>query len=284
MPTTQRMETENEPLALLNRELSALDLMARVLEVAADRNEPLLERVRFCGIVSSILDEFFMVRVAGLHDQVASGLSVRSADGRTPQQTLIEVRERATQLTASQSRLWRDELCPALAREGILVGSVDDATEDELAELRTAFASQIYPVLTPLAVGPGQPFPYISGLSLSLGVSVRDPDSGEERFARVKVPETLPRFVAIGDRGLMIPLEGVISHHLSSVFQGMELTERAAFRVTRDGDTEISDDADDLLEAVESELRKRRFGAVVRLEVSSSISRSMLARLEERLP
>ena len=192
MPTTQRVDTENEPLALLNRELSALDLMTRVLEVAADRGEPLLERVRFCGIVSSILDEFFMVRVAGLLDQVASGLSVRSADGRTPQQTLIEVRERATQLTTSQSRLWRDELCPALAREGILVGSVDDATEEELAELRAAFASQIYPVLTPLAVGPGQPFPYISGLSLSLGVTVRDPESGEERFARVKVPEGSP--------------------------------------------------------------------------------------------
>ena len=138
-------------------------------------------------------------------------------------------------------------------------------------------------MLTPLAVGPGQPFPYISGLSLTLGVTVRDPDSGEERFARVKVPETLPRFVSIGDRGLLIPLEAVISHYLSWVFPGMELTERAAFRVTRDGDTEISDDADDLLEAVESELRKRRFGAVVRLEVSSSISRAMVARLTERL-
>ncbi len=148
---------------------------------------------------------------------------------------------------------------------------------------KTRFARQIYPVLTPLAVGPGQPFPYISGLTLSLGVTVRDPDSGEERFARVKVPETLPRFVSIGDRGLSVPLEGVISHHLSWVFPGMELTERAAFRVTRDGDTEISDDADDLLEAVETELRKRRFGAVVRLEVSSSISRAMVARLTERL-
>jgi polyphosphate kinase len=283
MPTTQRVDTENEPLALLNRELSALDLMTRVLEVAADRAEPLLERVRFCGIVSSILDEFFMVRVAGLLDQVASGLSVRSADGRTPQQTLIEVRERATQLAATQSRLWRDELCPALAREGILVGSVDDATEEELAELRTAFASQIYPVLTPLAVGPGQPFPYISGLSLSLGVTVRDPESGEERFARVKVPEGLPRFVGIGARGLLIPLESTMSHFLDWLFPEMEITERTAFRLTRDGDLAISDDADDLLEAVESELRKRRFGAVVRLEVSSSISRGMLGRLQERL-
>src|SRR5262249_53525113 len=148
----------------------------------------------------------------------------------------------------------------------------------------TTFARQIYPVLTPLAVGPGQPFPYISGLSLSLGVVVRDPSSGEERFARVKVPEGLPRFVPVGQRGLMIPLEGVISHFLGWLFPEMEVIEQAAFRVTRDGDTEISDDADDLLEAVETEVRKRRFGVVVRLEVSSSISRVMLAQLAERLP
>ena len=224
-----------------------------------------------------------MVRVAGLLDQVVARVNVRSPDGRTPQQALAEVREGALELGAAQSRLWRDELVPALAAEGVLIGGVEDASDEELRELETRFARQIYPVLTPLAVGPGQPFPYISGLSLSLGVTVRDPDSGEERFARVKVPETLPRFVAIGERGLLIPLEGVISHYLSWVFPGMELTERAAFRVTRDGDTEISDDADDLLEAVESELRKRRFGAVVRLEVSSSISRAMVARLSERL-
>ena len=278
-----RTETENEPLALLNRELSALDLMVRVLELAEDPSEPLLERVKFCGIVSSILDEFFMVRVAGLLDQVASGLSVRSADGRSPQQTLTEVRERASQLLMSQSLLWRDKLVPALAAEGIVVGSVDDATDDERTELRALFASQIYPVLTPLAVGPGQPFPYISGLSLSLGVAVRDPETGEERFARVKVPEGLPRFVEIGDRGLLIPLESTILHYLNWLFPGMEITESTAFRLTRDGDLEISDDADDLLEAVESELRKRRFGAVVRLEVSSSISRAMLNRLQERL-
>jgi polyphosphate kinase len=268
---------------LLNRELSWLDLNKRVLDLAADLSEPLLERVKFCSIFSSNLDEFFMVRVAGLLDQVIARVNVRSPDGRTPQQALAEVRERVVELTAAQSRLWRDELVPALAAEGIVIATVEDATREEQAELEGHFARHIYPVLTPLAVGPGQPFPYISGLSLSLGVTVRDPDSGEERFARVKVPETLPRFVAIGGRGLLIPLETVISHHLGWVFPGMELVERAAFRVTRDGDTEISDDADDLLEAVESELRKRRFGAVVRLEVSSSISRAMVARLTERL-
>jgi polyphosphate kinase len=280
---TQRLQLDASEPPLLNRELSWLDLNARVLDLAADPNEPLLERIKFCSIFSSNLDEFFMVRVAGVLDQIASGLPVRSRDGRTPQHTLSEVRDRSVELTNAQSQLWREQLCPALAAEGIVVGAVEDATEAERAELETLFAHQIYPVLTPLAVGPGQPFPYISGLSLSLGVVVRDPESSEERFARVKVPEGLPRFVAIGDRGLHIPLESAIAHFLPWLFPEMEIIERVDFRLTRDGDTEISDDADDLLEAVESELQKRRFGAVVRLEVNSSISRTMLARLEERL-
>ena len=283
MTSTQRIQSDAEHEILINRELSSLDLISRVLDVAEDSSEPLLERVKFCGIVSSLLDEFFMVRVSGLLDQVASNLSVRAPDGRTPQQTLDEIRPRVLDLSARQSRLWRDELCPALAAEDILLGTVDDATPEERDELESDFKRQIFPVLTPLAVGPGQPFPYISGLSLSLGVTVRDPESGEERFARVKVPEGLSRFVAVGSRGLLLPIENVIGHYLDWLFPGMELTERAAFRLTRDGDTEISDDADDLLEAVESELQKRRFGAVVRLEVSSSISKPMLQRLEERL-
>jgi polyphosphate kinase len=279
----QRLHPDPPSLAQFNRELSWLDLNARVLDLAADPNEPLLERVKFCSIFSSNLDEFFMVRVAGLLDQVISGLAVRSQDGRSPQQALEEIREGVLELTQAQSRLWREELCPALAAEGILVGSVADATPAERTELETVFAREIYPVLTPLAVGPGQPFPYISGLSLSLGVIVRDPESGEERFARVKVPEGLDRFVGVGSRGLIIPLESVIGHFLPWLFPEMEIDERVVFRLTRDGDTEISDDADDLLEAVESELAKRRFGAVVRLEVSSSISGAMLTRLQERL-
>jgi polyphosphate kinase len=281
---TSIRQAQDAPLApFLNRELSQLDLIRRVLELAADPAEPLLERVKFCGIVSSILDEFFMVRVSGLQDQVIGRASVRTPDGRTPQQTLDEIRSGALDLTAEQTLLWRDELCPALAAEQILVGTVDDATIDERAALEQIFLRHIFPVLTPLAVGPGQPFPYISGLSLSLGLLVRDPEAGEERFARVKVPEGLDRFVSVGSRGLLIPLEGVISHFLDRLFPGMEIVERVAFRLTRDGDTEISDDADDLLEAVESEVRKRRFGSVVRMEVSSSISHEMLARLEERL-
>jgi len=280
-PTKHQLEPASPPF--LNRELSQLDLIRRVLELAADPGEPLLERVKFCGIVSSILDEFFMVRVAGLQEQVISGASVRTSDGRTPQQTLVEIRRSAVELTAEQTRLWRDTLGPALAVEGILVGTVDDATDAERTELARVFARQIFPVLTPLAVGPGQPFPYISGLSLSLGLQVRDPEAGEERFARVKVPEGLDRFVSIGTRGLLIPLEQVIAHFLDELFPEMEVVERVAFRLTRDGDTEISDDADDLLEAVETEVRRRRFGSVVRLEVSSFVSREMMGRLEERL-
>jgi polyphosphate kinase len=281
--TAPRLHPDAPSSALFNRELSWLDLNARVLDLAADRNEPLLERVKFCSIFSSNLDEFFMVRVAGLLDQVVSGVPVRSQDGRSPHQALEDIRDGVLELTEAQSRLWREELCPALSAEGIVVGSVEDATPTERAELEAAYTRDIYPVLTPLAVGPGQPFPYISGLSLSLGVIVRDPESAEERFARAKVPEGLDRFVGVRSRGLLIPLELVIGHFLPSLFPEMEVVEQVAFRLTRDGDTEISDDADDLLEAVESELAKRRFGAVVRLEVASSISAAMLARLQERL-
>ena len=165
--------------------------------------------------------------------------------------------------------MWSRELCPALAEEGIVIGRVEDCTEEERAELAARFQQEIYPVLTPLAVGPGQPFPYISALSLSLAVFVRDPDSGEERLARVKVPEGLPRFIEVGSRGLFIPLEDVIGHHLGTLFPQMEISERAVFRLTRDADFEVSDEADDLLEAVQVELRRRRFGDVVRVEVSS---------------
>ncbi|HEX3807488.1 MAG TPA: polyphosphate kinase 1 [Gaiellaceae bacterium] len=283
MPPTKEHAAALEAPTFLNREISQLDLIQRVFELAADPAEPLLERVKFCSIVSSILDEFFMVRVSGLEEQVIAGAAVRTPDGRTPQQTLDEIRTRVLDLTAAQTVLWRDELCPALEQEGIVLGTVGDASDEEHGELEQLFLRQIFPVLTPLAVGPGQPFPYISGLSLSLGLLVRDPEAGEERFARIKVPEGLERFVAVGSRGLLVPLENVIGHFLDRLFPEMEVVEQVAFRLTRDGDTEISDDADDLLEAVESEVRRRRFGAVVRIEVSSSVSREMLGRLEERL-
>jgi polyphosphate kinase len=268
---------------LLNRELSSLEFYARVLELASDPNVPLLERMRFCAIFSAHLDEFFMVRVAGLRGQEDAGVGTRSPDGRTPTQALAEIRERSLELTSRQSKLWKRELRPALAAEGIVVAPVEDCEPDELAELKSRFERQIYPVLTPLAVGPGQPFPYISGLSLSLGLFVRDPKSGEERFARVKVPEVLPRFLPVGKRGVHLPLESVIRHFLPVLFPKMEIVECTTFRVTRNADFEVSDEADDLLEAVEFELQRRRFGEVIRLEVASFASARMLTRLQRGL-
>jgi polyphosphate kinase len=268
---------------LLNRELSLLDFHARVLELAADETVPLLERVNFARIFSSNLDEFFQVRVAGLLGQAESGLPMVSADGLTPQQALGQIRSRVVELIARQSRLWKKDLRPALAAEGIVVGGIEDCDGKELKELQRRFQREVYPVLTPLAVGPGQPFPYISGLSLSLAVFVADPDTGEERFARVKIPEGLPRFLEIGGRGLYVPLEQVIAHFLPALFPGATIVERAAFRVTRDADFEVSDDAADLLEAVESQLQKRRFGDVVRVEASSSASTEMVERIARGL-
>jgi polyphosphate kinase len=270
--------TVTEPLPrLINRELSWVEFNARVLDLAADESLPVLERVKFAAIFATSFDEFFMVRVAGLLELEEADVAVRSADGLTPKEALDAIRRRVGELVARQSRVWKRELRPALAASGIDIGGIEDCSPKELEKLGTFFEREIYPVLTPLAVGPGQPFPYISGLSLSLGVLAVDPVSGEERFARVKVPEGLERFVPAGKR--LIPLEAVMAHFLPMLFPGMEIAERAVFRVTRDADFEVSDDADDLLEAVESELRRRRFGDVVRLELSSSASRAMRERL-----
>ena len=271
------------PELLLNRELSWLAYNRRVLALAADQSLPLLERARTCSFVSRNLDEFFMVRVAGLMDQIEAGIAVTSPDARTPQQTLGEIRERVLELSSRQSKLWKRELSVALEETGITVGHVEDCTKSELEELDERFENEVFPILTPLAVGPGQPFPYISGLSLSLGLFVRDPDTGEERFARVKVPELLPRFIAIGERGLFLPLERVIRHFLGWLFPKMEILECCIFRVTRDADFELSDEADDLREAVESELRRRRFGDAVRVEITGSASTRMLDRLKRGL-
>ena len=283
MPVAESPAKTEPAERLLNRELSWLDFNARVLDLVADPEVPLLERVKFCSIFSRNLDEFFAVRVGALTEQAVSGLSVQSPDGRTPRQTLSEIRERALVQTTEQSKLWKRELKPALAAEGIVIGRIADCSEKELAELAERFEREVYPVLTPLAVGPGQPFPYISPLSLSLGLFVRDPESGEERFARVKVPELLPRFLSVGRKGTLLALEHVIGHSLSALFPKMEITECAAFRVTRDADFEVSDEADDLLEAVELELRRRRFGGTVRVEVSESMSAEMLSQLKPGL-
>jgi polyphosphate kinase len=278
---TQRARAATVPL--LNRELSWLDFNARVLELAADPKQPLLERAFFCSIFSSNLDEFFQVRVAGLLDQISAGIAVPSPDGLAPAETLAAVRRRVLELTAVQSRLWEQELVPALEREGVLILGVGACNREELAELTQLFERDIYPVLTPLGVGPGRPFPYISPLSLSLGLLAIDSESGEERFARVKLPETLPRFVPIGTRGLRVPMEDLVGHFLDSLFPGIEVVEHSIFRVTRDADFELSDEADDLLEAVQAELRRRRFGDVVRLEVCASASERLVAHLAEGL-
>ncbi|MSO95499.1 MAG: polyphosphate kinase 1 [Thermoleophilia bacterium] len=274
--------SDDHPAArLLNRELSWVEFNARVLDLACEETQPLLERVKFCAIFSSNLDEFFMVRVAGLMGQESTGVAVPSADGMGPLETLAAIRARVSGLTERLAHLWTDDLLPSLAAAGVVISTVEECTVAEIESLRNVFEQEIYPVLTPLAVGSGKPFPYISGLSLSLCVLAVDPDTGEERFARVKVPEGLDRFVTTGKR--LVPLEAVIAHYLPALFPGMTISEHAVFRVTRDADLELSDDADDLLQAVESELSRRRFGDVVRIEVSASASEVMLDRLLDGL-
>ena len=267
----------------VNRELSWLQFNERVLELAEDHDVPLLERVKFNAIYSSNLDEFVMVRVAGLHDQVDAGIDARGPDGLAPSETLDIIGERLRELGRRQSRVWADELCPQLAEHGIRVIDPDQCSSDELAEVDRIFSEQIFPVLTPLAVGPGRPFPYISNLSLSIAVWLRDPVSGVETFARVKVPkEVLPRFVPIAGN-VFVPLESIIARHLDELFPGMQILRHDYFRVSRDADFTVSDEADDLLRAVEDELRRRRFGEVVRLEVSSSMDPDMRDYLVEQL-
>jgi polyphosphate kinase len=273
----------DSPELFVNREVSWLQFNERVLELAEDDTTPLLERVKFLAIYAANLDEFFMVRVAGLHDQVDAGIDARGPDGLSARETLERITEQAAELGKRHARAWDEDVRPALAEHGIRVVGIPDCSDEEQAAIDRLFDEQIFPVLTPLAVGPGRPFPYISNLSLSIGVFVRDPDSGLETFARVKVPkEVLPRLVPIGDDAF-VPLESVIARHLDSLFPGMEILRHDFFRVTRDADFTVSDEADDLLRAVEDELRRRRFGEVVRLEVASTMDPEMRGYLIEQL-
>jgi len=273
----------DDPRLYANRELSWLDFNDRVLQLAEGEQMPLLERVKFLAIYCSNLDEFFMVRVAGVHDQVDAGIDARGRDGLAPTEVIEHIRGRVVELGARHSRQFESVVRPALADEGIRIISCEECSEEELGWVDRHFHDQIFPALTPLAVGPGRPFPYISNLSLSLAVWVRDPVSEVETFARVKVPkEVLPRFVAIGG-GAYVPLEKVIARHLNQLFPGMEVVKHAMFRVTRDADFTVSDEADDLLQAVENELRRRRFGEVVRLEISSDMDEDMRDRLIDYL-
>src|SRR3954453_8005035 len=275
----------DDPKLYDNRELSWLSFNERVLELSEQDDEPLLERLKFTAIFTSNLDEFFMIRVAGLHDQVDAGLSDPGADGRTPSQVIDELRVRIVDLCERQTTCFDRGLRPSLAEDGIRIVGIDDLSREQGEKLGERFRRQIFPALTPLAVGVGRPFPYISNLSLSLAVLVRDPQTGVRTFARVKVPkEMLPRFLPVDDDGqTFVALEEVIAAHLDALFPGMEVVDHGVFRVTRDADFEISDEADDLLQAVETELRRRRFGEVVRLEINADMSEELSEALTQGL-
>jgi polyphosphate kinase len=267
-----------------NRETSWMRFNERVLDLAEQDSTPLLERLKFAAIYANNLDEFFMVRVAGLHDQVDAGITDPLADGRTPSETIEGIREKVVGHLRRLTSCLRNELLPELAQHGVRVVGCGDLDADQRSRLRDRFRRQIFPVLTPLAVGLGRPFPYISNLSLSLAVLVRDPVSAVTTFARVKVPkEMLDRFVDVDDGHVFVPLEQVIAENLEALFPGMEIVDHGFFRVTRDADFEVSDEADDLLRAVEAELRRRRFGEVVRVEVNAGMDPGLRAQLIEAL-
>ena len=268
----------DDPALYFNRELSWLEFNDRVLQLAEDESQPLIERLKFLAIFVTNLDEFFMIRVAGVHDQVAARIDARGPDGLLPYEVLDQIAERVRRLDARHARQFTEVIRPELAEHGVRIVTCEES-ESPAEAIERHFRAQIFPVLTPLAIGPGRPFPYISNLSLSLIVRLRDPDLEHDAYARVKVPkEVLPRFVEVA-KHTFIPLENVIARHLGTLFPGMEIISHDLFRVTRDADFEVSDEADDLLQAVEDELRRRRFGEVVRLEVGAGMDPTLRTRL-----
>ncbi len=276
----------------LNRELSWLDFNARVLALAEDPSQPLLERAKFLAIFASNLDEFYMVRVAGLKRRDETGLAVRSADGMSPREQLARIAARSQAIAEAQARVFLDHVRPELEENGIRILRWDELQDDQRSRLSDYFSAQVYPVLTPLAVDPAHPFPYISGLSLNLAVTVRDPEGRTERFARVKVPANVPRLVRVAgapdgsdDKTItFLPVEDLIAAHLDELFTGMEVAEVHAFRVTRNADLEVEEDRDeDLLQSLERELARRRFGPPVRLEVTDTMSEHVLELLLREL-
>ncbi|HEX7278609.1 MAG TPA: polyphosphate kinase 1 [Solirubrobacterales bacterium] len=271
----------DDPALYFNRELSWLDFNQRVLELAEDPAVPLLERVRFCGIYANNLDEFFMVRVAGLFDQLDAGIEARGPDGLTPKEQIDAIQRRVLELDDRLCACFSGDLRPALEEQEIRIVTLETASEEERREIDDRFKHQVFPTLTPLVIGLGRPFPYISNLSLSLGVLLRDAESGNEIIARIKVPkELLGRFLPLGDSGkAFVPLEEVIAANLDALFPGIEVIDHGYFRVTRDADFNVSDEADDLLQAVQDELRRRRFGEVVRLEVASGMNPKLREQL-----
>ena len=275
-----------DPSRFLNRELSWLDFDERVLALAEDASNPLLERAKFLAIFAANLDEFFQVRVAGLQEQVEAGVHKRTPDGLTPAEQLGAIRSRSEDLCARAARLFVDELIPALDKEGIrILRTLEDLDAGDRAFLARDFDERIFPVLTPLSVDPAHPFPYISDLSLNLAAVVVDPTTEDRRFARVKVPPLLPRFVALPDGERFVMLESVIAAHLDRLFPGMRIETPAVFRVTRDADVDVEEEeAGDLLEAIETVLRRRRRGAsAVRLEIHETMTPEVLSLLRREL-
>jgi polyphosphate kinase len=282
-PTLQQIEAFGYQ-RFTNREQSRLDFGARLLDLAEDVSLPLLERAKFMAIFSELLDEFYQVRVAALEDQVAAGVRTRSVDGLRPGEQLTMIRSLVEELVRRQDRIFIDEIVPELAHAGVVLSGWSSLDDDDRAHLVDVFQRQIFPVLTPLAVDPGHPFPYISNLSLNLVVEVQDPSTGERRIARVKVPPVLPRFVVMPDGERFVPLEQVIAAHLDTLFPGMSVGEHYAFRVTRNADLALEEDeADDLLVAIEMELRRRRFGRALRLEVGADMSEDLVELLATEL-
>jgi polyphosphate kinase len=271
----------------INRELSWLDFNARVLELAEDDSLPLLERAKFLAIFAGNLDEFYMVRIAGLKRRQSTGLTVRSPDGLTIREQLARVTERTRDLVHRHADVFTKDISPRLEEAGIRIVHWGELAEHEAKRLREYFRDQVFPVLTPLAVDPAHPFPYISGLSLNLAVQVRDPDTGAPRFARLKVPNNVPRFVRVAssDRDAMfLPLEDLIAAHLQQLFPGLDVIDHHLFRVTRNADLEVEEDRDeDLLQALERELARRRFGPAVRLEVAEPMDPRILDVLMSEL-
>jgi polyphosphate kinase len=274
-----------DPKLLINRELSWLSFNDRVLHEALDERTPLLERLKFLSIVSTNLDEFYMVRVAGLRRQIAAGVTQSTPDGMTPQEQLEAIDVRVKALLAAQRACLHDVVLPALAAHGIRLVGMSDLSPTEWAVVDQFFEAQVFPVLTPLAVDPAHPFPYISNLSLSLAVEIRDTATGAEHFARVKVPKSLPRWVSFGRAGHFVPLEDVIGANLGALFPGMDVVRWFAFRVTRYSDIDLADadEPEDLLEAIEEQVFQRRFGEVVRLEVEQGMPEAVCALLLEEL-
>jgi polyphosphate kinase len=271
------------PERFSSRELSRLEFGARLLDLADDGRLPILERFKFVAIFADMIDEFFQVRVVSLEDKVAAGVQTPSVDGVRPRQQLAAIRERVLSLVERQDRLVLDSLLPELASKGIEVVHYRDLDENEQSSLTKYFDENVYPVLTPLAVDPGHPFPMISNLSLNIAVTVLDETTGEERSARVKVPNSLPRFLQVGENRWCL-LEDLIMANLGRLFPGMTIGRADLFRVTRNADLSLEEDeADDLLVALEVELRRRRFGEALRVEIQSGMSKGFLELLVDQL-